>query len=91
MGAGRRRATVWADFDCDIALCVPAEAPRLQALKDVQISDAARVPAIQLGACLRSAQTRKHLKLELQLKPLMLVYPCLAAFFTFTLWLLFFS
>jgi hypothetical protein len=32
-----------------------------------------------------------HIKLEEQLKPLMLVYPCLAAFFTFSLWLLFFS
>ena len=30
-------------------------------------------------------------KLEPQLKPLILVYPCLALFFTFTLWLLFFS
>lgn len=32
-----------------------------------------------------------HIKLEEQLKPLILVYPCLALFFTFTLWLLFFS
>ena len=32
-----------------------------------------------------------RLRLEQQLKPLILVYPCLAAFFTFTLWLLFFS
>ncbi len=32
-----------------------------------------------------------RVKLEQQLKPLILVYPCLAAFFTFTLWLLFFS
>jgi hypothetical protein len=32
-----------------------------------------------------------RIKLEAQLKPLILVYPCLAAFFTFTLWLLFFS
>ena len=32
-----------------------------------------------------------RIKLEPQLKPLILVYPCLAAFFTFTLWLLFFS
>lgn len=32
-----------------------------------------------------------HIKLEAQLKPLILVYPCLALFFTFTLWLLFFS
>lgn len=32
-----------------------------------------------------------RVKLEPQLKPLILVYPCLAAFFTFTLWLLFFS
>ena len=30
-------------------------------------------------------------KLEPQLAPLILVYPCLAAFFTFTLWLIFFS
>jgi hypothetical protein len=32
-----------------------------------------------------------RIKLEPQLSPLILVYPCLAAFFTFTLWLLFFS
>src|SRR5260370_32599300 len=32
-----------------------------------------------------------RIKLEQQLKPLIVVYPCLAAFFTFTLWLLFFS
>jgi YtcA family len=32
-----------------------------------------------------------HIKLEEQLKPLIVVYPCLAAFFTFTIWLLFFS
>ena len=28
---------------------------------------------------------------ERELTPLLLVYPCLAAFFTFTIWLLFFS
>jgi hypothetical protein len=32
-----------------------------------------------------------RIKLEPQLKPLIVVYPCLAAFFTFTVWLLFFS
>jgi hypothetical protein len=32
-----------------------------------------------------------RIKLEEQLTPLIVVYPCLAAFFTFTLWLLFFS
>jgi hypothetical protein len=32
-----------------------------------------------------------RIKLDQQLTPLILVYPCLAAFFTFTLWLLFFS
>jgi hypothetical protein len=32
-----------------------------------------------------------RIKLEEQLKPLIVVYPCLAAFFTFTIWLLFFS
>jgi len=30
-------------------------------------------------------------KFEQQLSPLTLVYPCLAAFFTFSVWLLFFS
>jgi YtcA family len=30
-------------------------------------------------------------KFEEELSPLILVYPCLAAFFTFTVWLLFFS
>ena len=32
-----------------------------------------------------------RIKLEPQLKPLIVVYPCLALFFTFTVWLLFFS
>jgi YtcA family len=32
-----------------------------------------------------------RIKLEEQLSPLILVYPCLAAFLTFSLWLLFFS
>jgi hypothetical protein len=32
-----------------------------------------------------------RIRLEQQLKPLILVYPCLAAFFTFILWLLFYS
>jgi hypothetical protein len=32
-----------------------------------------------------------RMKFEQELSPLILVYPCLAAFFTFTLWLLFFS
>ena len=32
-----------------------------------------------------------RLKFEQELSPLILVYPCLAAFFTFTLWLIFFS
>jgi hypothetical protein len=32
-----------------------------------------------------------HLKFEQELSPLLLVYPCLAACFTFTTWLLFFS
>ncbi len=31
-----------------------------------------------------------RLKFEQDLSPLVVVYPCLAAFFTFTLWLLFF-
>ena len=32
-----------------------------------------------------------RLKFEQELSPLILVYPCLAAFFTFSLWLVFFS
>ena len=32
-----------------------------------------------------------RIKLEPQMKPLIIVYPCLAAMFTFTLWLVFFS
>jgi YtcA family len=32
-----------------------------------------------------------RMKFEQELSPLILVYPCLSAFFTFTLWLLFFS
>jgi hypothetical protein len=30
-------------------------------------------------------------KLEEELSPLILIYPCLAAFFTFSIWLVFFS
>ena len=32
-----------------------------------------------------------RVKFEQELSPLIVVYPCLAAFFTFTIWLLFFS
>ena len=32
-----------------------------------------------------------RLKFEQELSPLVVVYPCMTAFFTFTLWLLFFS
>lgn len=32
-----------------------------------------------------------HIDFEKELSPLIVVYPCMAAFFTFTLWLLFFS
>jgi len=32
-----------------------------------------------------------RLKFEQELSPLILIYPCLAAFFTFSIWLLFFS
>lgn len=32
-----------------------------------------------------------RMKIDQHLSPRILVYPCLAAFFTFTLWLLFFS
>lgn len=32
-----------------------------------------------------------RIKMEPQLTPLIVVYPCLALFFTFTVWLLFFS
>jgi hypothetical protein len=32
-----------------------------------------------------------RIKLEAHLSPMILVYPCLAAFFTFTVWLVFFS
>ena len=32
-----------------------------------------------------------RIKLEPQMSPLIVVYPCLTAFFTFTLWLVFFS
>ena len=47
------------------------------------------VIGILLAVALRLLFVR--IKLEAQLKPLILVYPCLALFFTFTLWLLFFS
>ena len=32
-----------------------------------------------------------RLQLDKQIKPTILVYPCIAAFFAFTLWLIFFS
>jgi YtcA-like protein len=32
-----------------------------------------------------------HLNFERELSPLIVVYPCLAALFTFSIWLLFFS
>jgi hypothetical protein len=32
-----------------------------------------------------------HIDFEKELSPLIVVYPCMALFFTFTLWLLFFS
>ncbi len=32
-----------------------------------------------------------HIDFEKELSPLIVVYPCMAAFFTFTLWLVFFS
>ncbi|HEX4022058.1 MAG TPA: YtcA family lipoprotein [Acidobacteriaceae bacterium] len=44
---------------------------------------------ILLAAAVRLLFVRT--KLEQELLPLIVVYPCLAAFFTFTLWLLFFS
>lgn len=47
------------------------------------------VLGILLAVLARLYFARIHL--EEQMKPLILVYPCLAAFFTFTLWLLFFS
>jgi len=44
---------------------------------------------ILLAAVVRVVFVR--LDFEKQLSPLILVYPCLAAFFTFSIWLLFFS
>jgi hypothetical protein len=44
---------------------------------------------IVLAVIVRSFFVR--IKLEPQLSPLIVVYPCLALFFTFTVWLLFFS
>ena len=32
-----------------------------------------------------------HIDFEKELSPMILVYPCMAAFFTFSIWLLFFS
>jgi YtcA family len=47
------------------------------------------VLGILLAAAVRLFFVR--IKLEPELSPLILVYPCLAAFFTFTLWLICFS
>jgi len=44
---------------------------------------------ILLAVAVRLAFVR--LKFEQDLWPLLLVYPCLATFFTFTIWLIFFS
>ncbi len=46
-----------------------------------------------LGILLASIVRLVFVRIELEphLSPLILVYPCLAAFFTFTLWLIFFS
>ena len=48
------------------------------------------VVGILLAVAVRLFFVRINLENEL-LAPLILVYPCLTAFFTFTLWLLFFS
>jgi hypothetical protein len=47
------------------------------------------VLGILLAALVRLFFVR--IKLEPDLTPIILVYPCLAAFFTFSLWLIFFS
>ncbi len=47
------------------------------------------VLGILLAAVVRVIFVRTHF--EQELSPLILIYPCLAAFFTFTIWLLFFS
>jgi hypothetical protein len=47
------------------------------------------IVGIVLAVIVRTIFVR--LKFEQEISPLILVYPCLAAFFTFTVWLLFFS
>ena len=47
------------------------------------------VLGIALAAIVRVIFVRTNF--EQELSPLILIYPCLAAFFTFTIWLLFFS
>jgi hypothetical protein len=47
------------------------------------------VLGILLAVGVRILFARTHL--EQELSPLILIYPCLAAFFTFGIWLLFFS
>jgi hypothetical protein len=47
------------------------------------------VLGILLAAVVRVVFVRTNF--EQELSPLILIYPCLAAFFTFTIWLLFFS
>jgi YtcA family len=47
------------------------------------------VIGIALAVAVRILLVR--LNFEQELSPLILVYPCLAAFFTFSIWLLFFS
>ena len=47
------------------------------------------VLGILLTVGVRILFVRVHL--EQELSPLILIYPCLAAFFTFSIWLLFFS
>ena len=47
------------------------------------------VLGILLAAVVRFIFVRTNL--EQELSPLIVIYPCLAAFFTFTIWLVFFS
>jgi len=47
------------------------------------------VIGILLTVCVRVLFVRTNF--EQELSPLILIYPCLAAFFTFSIWLVFFS
>ena len=87
VGRAMKAATVFAVLQC-AAAC--SRAPTFNILGSFFPSwILCGVIGIVLTVITRSLFVR--IKMEPQLTPLIVVYPCLALFFTFTFWLLFFS